>query len=700
MALQTDYAERVYAGVLGKIIGVYVGRPFEGWPYERILRELGEIDYYVNDRVESKPPIVVTDDDITGTFTFLRALPDYDNTPDLTPAQIGQTWLNYIIENRTILWWGGLGNSTEHTAYLRLKNGIEAPRSGSMELNGKTIAEQIGSQIFIDGWAMVNPGDPERAADFAGRAARVSHDGEAVYGAQLLAAMESQAFVESDINRLIDVGLSVIPRDSVISRMIGDIRHWHAGQKNWHLGFERLAGIYNYENYPGNCHMVPNHGLIILALLYGNGDFSESIKVVNTAGWDTDCNSGNVGCLLGIRNGLTGFDGNRDWRGPVADRLFMPAADSGRSVTDAVNEAVSIVNIRHALHGDQPIAPKGNARFHFSFAGSVQGFCGDEATTGVRNVPSPFTEGERALEVSFVGSGAASTPTFILPDELDMKGYEFLASPTLYSGQHVSARVSSSQRGRCAFIASVYGEDDTLEQILSDSVAVGPRSAIELEWTVPSTAGQPIATIGVRFWNEDNDPTAATSSHIDWLSWTGAPNVDLTRPLMSAQPWDKPQVWRRAWVNGMDVWEKWWKDAYKLVQNSGRGLLMQGARDWTDYEAEAEVTPWLFDAGGVAVRVQGLERFYALQLVSGNKVRIIKALDGDTVLAEADFDWAVNEMYTLSLCVSGETLRGAVNGQQVLEVVDAERPLTGGGIAYVLENGHMVSERFSVRPLD
>jgi hypothetical protein len=28
--LPTDYLERVYAGVLGKIIGVYLGRPFEG----------------------------------------------------------------------------------------------------------------------------------------------------------------------------------------------------------------------------------------------------------------------------------------------------------------------------------------------------------------------------------------------------------------------------------------------------------------------------------------------------------------------------------------------------------------------------------------------------------------------------------------------------------------------------------------------
>jgi hypothetical protein len=97
---------------------------------------------------------------------------------DLTAAQIGQTWLNYIIERRTILWWGGLGNSTEHTAYLRLKSGISAPQSGSIALNSRVVAEQIGAQIFIDGWAMVAPGDPELAADLALRAGSVSHDGK------------------------------------------------------------------------------------------------------------------------------------------------------------------------------------------------------------------------------------------------------------------------------------------------------------------------------------------------------------------------------------------------------------------------------------------------------------------------------------------------------------------------------------------
>ena len=43
MSIPSDCLERVYAGVLGKLIGVHLGRPFEGWNYQRIVKELGEI---------------------------------------------------------------------------------------------------------------------------------------------------------------------------------------------------------------------------------------------------------------------------------------------------------------------------------------------------------------------------------------------------------------------------------------------------------------------------------------------------------------------------------------------------------------------------------------------------------------------------------------------------------------------------------
>src|SRR3990170_4300492 len=285
MSLPDVYAERVYAGVLGKMIGVYLGRPFEGWTYERIMAQLGEVHYYVNERHEvplKHRLLVVTDDDLSGTFTFLRALPDYGNTRYLTPAQIGQTWLNYLVEGRTTLWWGGLGNSTEHTAYLRLKSGVPAPDSGSIALNGKVVAEQIGAQIFIDGWAMVAPGDPELAARLASKAASVSHDGEAVYAAVVLAAMEAQAFVESDVSRVIDGALAFIPADSVIRRLIDDLREWRAQEPDWRRARERLAAKYGYDRFGGNCHVVPNHGLIHLGLLYGEDDFRQSLLIVNT----------------------------------------------------------------------------------------------------------------------------------------------------------------------------------------------------------------------------------------------------------------------------------------------------------------------------------------------------------------------------------------------------------------------------------
>ncbi|MGH7186152.1 MAG: ADP-ribosylglycohydrolase family protein, partial [Pseudomonadota bacterium] len=193
MTLPVDYLERVYAGVLGKLIGVYLGRPFEGWSYERIQHTYGDIDRSVNE--QAGVPLVVTDDDVAGTFVFVRALEDHPGGRDLSAFEIGQTWLNYVIENRSIFWWGGNGLSTEHTAWLNLKRGIPAPRSGSIAVNGPLVAQQIGAQIFIDAFAMCAPGDPALAARLVGEAASVSHDGEAVNAARLIGAMEAQAFV-------------------------------------------------------------------------------------------------------------------------------------------------------------------------------------------------------------------------------------------------------------------------------------------------------------------------------------------------------------------------------------------------------------------------------------------------------------------------------------------------------------------------
>jgi hypothetical protein len=710
MPIPIDYEERVYAGVLGKIIGVYLGRPFEGWAYDRITQELGEIWYYVHEKLDV--PLIVTDDDITGTFTFLRALPDYGNSRDLTPAQIGQTWLNYIVEERTILWWGGLGNSTEHTAYLRLKDGIAAPRSGSMALNSQVVAEQIGAQIFIDGWAMVAPGDPELAADLARRAASVSHDGEAIYGAQVLAAMEAQAFVETDIDHLIDAGLSFIPRDSVIYRMIGDLREWRGQEPDWRKAFGRLAADYGYDRYGGNVHMVPNHGLIILSLLYGDDDFQKTLMIVNTCGWDTDCNSGNVGCLMGIKNGLAGLESGPDWRGPVADRLYLPTADGGRAITDAVTEAYRIVNVGRALAGEASVAPKGGARFHFELPGAVQGFMPEDSvetsgTVSVENVAGHSRRGERSLAVRYrrVAPGRVArvgTPTFTPSREVaayfERRGYALQASPTLYPGQTVRAGVAADEdNGKsivCRLYVRIYGADDELVRAYGPQVVLEPGAEHEFEWRIPDMGGTPIADIGVEI---SSDRRADGIVYLDYLTWDGAPDVALTRPETGGT------MWRRAWVNGVDVFNPRYPEPFRLVHNRGTGLLIQGTREWTDYRVSADVTPHMVTSAGIGARVQGLRRYYALILCSGDKARLVKALDGDTVLAEMDFSWRLDETHDLSLEVvdtrqGGVRLRAWIDGRLTFEVQDTDRPLDGGGVALICEEGRTATQTVTVRP--
>ncbi|MGI9221621.1 MAG: ADP-ribosylglycohydrolase family protein [Woeseiaceae bacterium] len=664
--LTDDYAERVYAGVLGKVIGVYLGRPFEGWTYERIQEKLGDVEYYVHDKLNV--PLIVTDDDIAGTFTFIRALEDHGNNPDISAKEVGDTWLNYLIKERSVLWWGGLGNSTEHTAYLRLANGIDAPASGSMEMNGQVVAEQIGAQIFIDGWAMVAPGDPDQAAKFAEAAARVSHDGEAVYGAQVMAAMESVAFIETDIQKIIDVGLSYIPADSVIAKMIGDLREWYAKEKDWRVTREWLQAEYGYEKYGGNCHMVPNHGLIIHSLLHGEGDFSETMKIVNTCGWDTDCNSGNIGCLVGIMGGIEGIDAGLkkglDWRGPVADRIYNPTADGGRAISDCAQEAAHLINMGHTLAGEEPYRPKAGAQFHFTFPGAVQGFQVHSGKAEVSN------DKGGALKIKGEAGARIGAPVFIPSKEVgeyfENKGYKLMASPRIFPGQTITAAASSD--GANLYIA-YYNEDDEEVHVDADGLSL----------EVPSLPG-PIFEVGLRL-NED------VTLDLDQIRWSGTPEVSFERPNYHSK------MWRLAWVDAVDQLMVWW-ESFRLIQNQGMGMISQGTREWVDYAVHADVTPHLVKRSGVAARVQGLKRFYAMLVTQDKKVQLVRFFDTETVLAEAPFEWTLGDKLDMTLNVKGDTITGSINGAQVLEAQDEK--LSSGAAGLVVEEGRSGTQKFSV----
>ncbi|MEV0800311.1 ADP-ribosylglycohydrolase family protein [Kribbella sp. NPDC050281] len=667
--IPADYEDRVYAGVLGKVIAVYLGRPFEGWRYQRIVDELGDITYYVNDRTDlplKNHLLVVTDDDISGTLVFPRALRDHGVEP--TSEQVGQTWLDQIVEEQTVLWWGGLGNSTEHTAYLRMKTGILPPDSGAMARNGQVVAEQVGAQIFVEGFAMTRPGDPQAAADLAERAARVSHDGEAIHAARVVAALVAQSFVEPDMDRLLDTAVTLIPKDSLIYRVVADVREWATGG-DWKATRERIEERYGYHLYGGNCHVIPNHATIINALAHSGGEFAQAMTVVNTSGWDTDSNAGNVGAICGVRGGLAGLDAGPDWRGPIADRLYLPAADGGSCITDAAREALTLAGHGRTWAGEQPVVPKDGARFHFAFPGSVQGFTIAEGNGQVVNHDACLTVPDATT---------VSTPTFIPPEALDMPIYGLLASPTLYTGQTVTAHVDATDDAEVRLTITAYDENDELRTVSGPGTTLSAGESADLAFTVPELGGQPVAAVGL---------TTSGTVQLDRLTWDGAPDVTFTRPVAGT-------VWRRAWLRAVDRWDGHWPEPFRIVQNRGTGLLSQGSRDWQNYTVTADVTPHLAASAGIAARVQGLQRYYAVELADRNTVRLVRH---HAVLASRAFDWEYGHTYQLALTVDGDRLVAAVDGEALFDLTDPTYDC--GGVALVVTEGRTATQEVRITPI-
>jgi hypothetical protein len=166
-------------------------------------------------------------------------------------------------------------------------------------------------------------------------------------------------------------------------------------------------------------------------------------------------------------------------------------------------------------------------------------------------------------------------------------------------------------------------------------------------------------------------------------------------------------LWRKAWVNGVDHWEWWSGEPFRLVKNEGRGLAITGTRRWQNYRFDAVVRPaFLAEAGGIAVHVQGMQRFYALWVRRGC-LQLVKALDGTQVLAEQPYDFALYQEIPMRLQATVATqadgrpavrLVATIDGVTVFSLIDADQPLTCGAVAFVVDEAHILADHVRVAP--
>jgi ADP-ribosylglycohydrolase len=700
----SQYKEQIYAGVLGKIIGVYLGRAVEGWTYEAIKARFGDVAYYVSDQIGM--PLIVPDDDISGTFVFYRALADNGFSKDITAKQIGDTWLNYIIENKTILWWGGLSRSTEHTAFLRLKNGIVPPESGSVALNGQSMAEQIGAEIFIDTWAMVNPGDPEQAAVMARKAACVSHGGMAVEAACFLAAMEAMAFEEKDLNRLIARGLPYVHDDRLL-RLIDDVINECQKSQNWQQVRDWIACNHGYDKYPGNCPIATNHASLLMALLKGGDDFQNSIAIATSAGWDTDCNAGNVGCLNGIRLGLAALDSGADLRTPLADRMYVVSADGGECISDAVLETRKIIDVAAALRQEPDEQPA--SRYAFEYRGSTQGFTlypGSMTNQAAKRVQNSFDKrGEYGLLIQYEGlargvRGMVSVQTFVDPEPKGRKGtsyFEVIASPTLYPTQTIRATVKAYEDTNpdLRFFIDYYDENDEIATLAGPTFSLA-RGENPLTWQVPDTGGHPVYRLGIELSAQKRLDGEITLVNMDWR---GAPDSFVMGKSMalspSLTPWTTSTSWMNIFVSSAQNLAPDYTTTLSLSHPTVNGVITTGTRDWQNYEVESTITFSQQQAAGLVARSRGHQRYYAAMLTNGSAT-IFKQKDGTRIVLKAKpFVYKIDETHKLSFSVQDDSLVLFIDGKEAVRANDAE--YSSGGAGFLVDEGAVLCDEFVVR---
>ncbi len=319
---EDDSAEllrRLHGGLLGRICGCMLGKPFEGWrkpeiqawceetdnwPLEDYVREPNDSERtkiaakskrtelgWAKDWTREKLVSAVEDDDLNYTIAGFDIVKKYG--PEFRPVDVAEHWC----ANLPLF----MMCTAERVAYRNFTMSILPPDSATFR---NPYREWIGAQIRADAFGYLNPGNPARAAEWAWLDASVSHIKNGIYGEMWVAAMLASAYVLDDFAEIIQVGLSYLPPKCRL-RQSGDVILTAYGEgKSYDEAVAIVHKHWDETTAHGWCHTISNAMLVAIALLWGENDFGLTITRAVMPGFDTDCNGATAGSVWGIVNGV------------------------------------------------------------------------------------------------------------------------------------------------------------------------------------------------------------------------------------------------------------------------------------------------------------------------------------------------------------------------------------------------------------
>ncbi|XHR28469.1 MAG: ADP-ribosylglycohydrolase family protein [Chthoniobacteraceae bacterium] len=323
-----ELADKMYGAWLGRCAGCALGKPVEGigmmgakpsWRLiKRYLTAISPDEWPLRDYfpgyspAEGEPQIT-----IWCKASTREQIAFMESDDDIRYTVLGQIVLNqngatFTTDDVAKLWMARLPYKSVCTAETQVYRnlvladefhiGARLPRDNwdwvATHLN--PYREWIGAQIRVDSYGYAAPGQPELAAEFAWRDARLSHVKNGIYGAMFCAAMIAASFATSDVREIIEAGLAEIPTTSRLYSELHQVIAICERHGNNFVNFESVFDeLHSLLGHYSSVHTNNNAGLCIVALLLGGGDFHKGITLAVMGGWDTDCNGATVGSIVG-----------------------------------------------------------------------------------------------------------------------------------------------------------------------------------------------------------------------------------------------------------------------------------------------------------------------------------------------------------------------------------------------------------------
>jgi ADP-ribosylglycohydrolase len=307
---------------MGKNIGGTLGAPFE-WK-----RQVNNVSFYTQ-KLSGEP---LPNDDLDIQLLWLVALEE--RGLDLDAQVLAEYWVLYVTPH-----WSEYG-----TAKVNMRSGLMPPLSGIFNNDYK---DSCGAFIRSEIWACITPGLPRLAAKYAYEDAILDHgDGEGVYAEVFCASLESAAFVEKDAAKLLEIGLSYIPTTCGVAKAIRCAMESYGSGKSWLEARDTILREHRGDTFFGMAHCISaddvkkgfadgkrgwdvpsNIGMLVIGLLYGEGDFDKSVCIAVNCGEDTDCTGATIGSIFGILHGIDAIPDK--WIKPIGRKIKTACLNLG-----------------------------------------------------------------------------------------------------------------------------------------------------------------------------------------------------------------------------------------------------------------------------------------------------------------------------------------------------------------------------------